>query len=232
MGKVIDRIVLYAVLGAALYLLFLAATGISAVSALLALACCFLLIRRTVRQQPSARMTKAQALYTLEQLAYGDDVAAENQLAALLKPDADLSVCYLPRHPSASVSMADVFGAWKQHSGKSSVLLIAPCYADPKARTFARTLQAPAIEIADASRLLPLIRRSDIPPPRVFRGRALLMHIKDLLIALPMRRSCAKHALYGAFLFAVYWITGSAVYLFLAATSLFLAAAAWRMKRA
>ncbi|MBQ5749440.1 MAG: GNAT family N-acetyltransferase [Oscillospiraceae bacterium] len=60
---------------------------------------------------------------------------------------------------AASVGMSDVFGAWKSNRDKPRLVIASPCYADSRARAFAKTLREPSEEIADASRLIPQLRK-------------------------------------------------------------------------
>ena len=231
MGKIIDRIVLTALCAAALYVLFAAAFGSVPLACILAFVCCALLTRRI--RKPSGRLSTQDARGILTSWAFAPDEEARENAARLLKlqPD-DPSLRWLPRHPSASVSTGDVFGAWKSARGTDRIILSAPCYADARAKLFAKSLSEPAVEIYDAAKLLPLVRRSGLrPPERRWTGSSLAA-LKAALCALPERRAWWKNVLFGLMLFPVYLLTGNVAYLFLAVGALFLGGAGWRMRRA
>jgi len=231
MGRIIDRIVLYSALGAGLYILFLNLSGLPVAALFMSIACCVPLIRHHSRRASGVHMTALEAQEILTRLAFGDDGEAQVQIEKLLKPAASHELCYLPRHPSAAISVSDVFSAWKRLQGRQHIILAAACHADARAKAFARSLRNPSVEIADAARLLPMIRRSDLPKPQHARGRALAGRLKRAILTLPGLRPWPKHLLYGFLLSAAYLLTGSAAYLFLGTASMFLAAAAWRLKR-
>lgn len=228
MGKWIDRSVLLALTAAALYLLLLQAFDSIVIACALSFICCGLLIHARSARGDKYRMTRMQAQTILERWAYGPDADALAQLCILLK-DTDGQPVYLMKHPSQQLGLSDVFGAWKSHRDRSRLVIAAPCYADGRARTFARTLQNPTVEILDAAKLIPLIRRSDLPAPRAPHGRRFRSRLKEALTALPGRRPWPKNLRLGLLMLLVYLITGSAAYLLLAVGALFLAGAGIRM---
>lgn len=231
MGKSIDRIVLTALLAAALYLLFLQSFRSVWLACVLSFVCSAMIVRRVLRAPRCARMTTAQASALLERWAYGPDDEAEAHIAGLLAPGEGCKLVYLPRHPAAAISMSDVFSAWKAHRRESRLILAAPCRADGRAKTFARTLQEPAVEIADAPRLAALIRRSGLEPPHVPPFSAWFARLRLAVCALPERRPWKQSALYGLLLIPVYLITNNPAYLFLGLAALFLAGVSLRLRR-
>ena len=231
MGKSIDRIVLTALLAASLYLLFVQAFRSVWLACALSFACSAMILRRVLRAPRRARMTTAQASALLERWAYGPDDEAETRIAKLLDHGEDCALVYLPRHPAAAVSMGDVFSAWKAHRRENRLILAAPCRADGRAKTFARTLQDPSVEIADAPQLVALIRRSGLEPPHVPRFSAWLAKLRLAVCALPERRPWKQSALYGLLLIPVYLLTSNPAYLFLGLASLFLAGISLRLHR-
>lgn len=231
MGKIVDRIVLAALLAAALYLLFVRAFQSIWAACALSFFCSAIIVHRILRMPRCARMTAAQAVTLLERWAYGPDDEAEAHVAGLIAPGTDCSLVYLPRHPSAAVSMNDVFSAWKAHRNGKRLVLAAPCHADGRARTFARTLQEPAVEILDAPRLIALIRRSDLEPPRAPRCSAWFARLRLAVSALPERRPWKQSALYGLLLLPIYLFTNNPAYLFLSLAALFLAGVSLRLRR-
>jgi len=222
MGKWIDRAVLTSLAAAAFYLLFLSAFGSIIPAACMAFMCCALLIH--VRRGRPGRMTKRQAQTILEHWAYGPDDQARAQIELLIgtgKPGEEL--VYLPKHPSATLSMTDAFSAWKSHRSAKKLILASVCYADGRARTFARTLQEPYVAILDAARLIPLIRKSSIPVPHSPGRRRLAAKLRLTLSELPSRRPWYKSLAAGTGLMLVYLLSGNAAYLALATAMLFLA---------
>ncbi len=229
MGRWIDRAVQIAFIALILYLLFVSAFGSILASCCLSFACCALLFHHRRIRGEKYRMTKPQAQAILERWAYGSDVEAEVQIKALLsKRQGEL--VYLPKHPTATLSMGDVFGAWKGHRDANKLIVAAVCPSDGKARTFAATLQLPSVEIVDAQQLIPLVRRSTLAPPRMPRGKQALDKLKLRLSALPNRRPWHRNLLIGLGLMLLYLITGSAVYLFLSIGTLFLAGIGLRIR--
>ena len=212
----------------ALYLLFLNAFGSIPLACALSFACCIPIVQ--LRRRFRGRMSARQAAAVLERWAYGPDDEAREQIGKLLKVDVD-SLVYLPRHASASISAGDVFSAWKSHRGRERVVLAAPCHADGKARILARTLREPAVEIADAARLIPLIRRSEIAAPRAPGLRGAMKRLRLSFAALPDRRPWRQNVLFGALLLPVYLLTGNPAYLLLALAALLLAGIALRPRR-
>lgn len=230
MGKTIDRAALLILLACALYLLFLNAFGSIPLACALSFACCIPIVQ--LRRRFRGRMSARQAAAVLERWAYGPDDEAREQIGKLLKVDVD-SLVYLPRHASASVSAGDVFSAWKSHRGRERVILTAPCHADGKARVLARTLREPAVEIADAARLIPLIRRSEIAAPRAPGLRRAMKRLRLSFASLPDRRPWRQNVLFGALLLPVYLLTGNPAYLLLGLAALLLAGIAlrpWRLR--
>lgn len=228
MGRIVDRLALLAALACALYLLFLHAFGSPALACALAFACCVPAVQFGRRFH--GRMSARQAAAVLERWAYGPDDEARAQIGRLIEAD-ETPLVYLPRHTSASVSAGDVFSAWKAHRGEAKIALASPCHADGKARAFARTLREPAVELADAARLIPLIRRSDIAAPRAPGLRGALKRLRLSVASLPDRRPWRQNALFGALLLAVYLPTGNPAYLLLALAALLLAGIAARPRR-
>lgn len=229
MGKWIDRTVLTALIAAILYLLFLSAFGSIIPAAGMAFICCALLIH--ARRGKSGRMTKHQAQMILERWAYGPDEEARIQIEALVvdsEPDAKL--VYLPKHPTATLSISDAFNAWKANREANKLILATPCYADGRARTFSRTLQQPNVILFDTSRLIPLIRKSSLSAPRSPSGRRLLARLRIALSELPSRRPWYKSLAAGIGLMLVYLLSGNAAYLILATSMLFLAGVSIRSR--
>lgn len=227
MGRIIDRTVVLAFAATGMYLLFLSAFDNILLACALAFACCAALMRLGWRRVRGARMSALQAQTLLAQWAFGDDGDAKRGIAKLLSESED-GVAYLPRHPSATLGVGDVFSAWKNHRGRESLILAAPCRADGRARAFARTLKDPRVELADAAHLISRIRRSDLTPPRVQRAKGALERLKLALLALPDRRPWHQNLLFGLALMGLYLLTGNPAYLFLSIGCLFLAGVARR----
>lgn len=229
MGKWIDRFALLLLLSFALYALFLHAFGSIIAACAFTFACCTILLRALKFKGKKYRMTRLQAEAILQQWAYGPDEIAKAAIAQLLNAD-ESTLIYLPRHPSASISMGDVFSAWKSHRSDGHIIVSAPCYADARAKAFAKTLKSPTVSISDAAQLIPRLRRSDIPAPRSPQGRQLMQKIRELFASLPGRRPWYKNLGIGLMLMLLYLITGSAAYLILSISALFLSGAGLRMR--
>lgn len=232
MGKTIDRIVALAAAALILYLLFARAFGSILPAYIASFVCCAALIRLMRRRAGKMRMTAAQAGTILRGWAYAPDEEARIHVERLLEVEPGGSaLVYLSRHPESAVSIGDVFNAWKKHLGEDRILIAATCHADAKARIYAASLKNPAVEIADAQKLIARIRRSDLTPPSFPRGRALMDRLKRALTALPYRRSWRRNGWFGALLFGLYWLGGNPAYLFLGMSALFLAGIGLRGQR-
>lgn len=229
MGRWIDRAALAALTAVLFYLLFVSAYGNIAAACCMSFLCCSLLFRFRQSRGEKFRMTKHQAQTVLENWAYGSDKDAESQIASLIAQRPGKLV-YLPKHPTATLSMGDVFSAWKSNREAEKLIVAAVCHSDGRARTFSATLQSPSIEIMDAARLIPMIRRSNLDPPQVLRGRQVILRIKSLLTELPMRRPWYRNLLFGLGLMLVYLVTGIAAYLILSISALFLAGVSLRVR--
>lgn len=231
MGKTIDRAILFIVITAAVYTAFIQISG-SIPAAILLTLLCGLLLRRALRGRlPRKKLTTLEAQALLKQWAFAPDSEAVEAIASLMRIEKPEQLIYLSRSPAVALSISDVFNAWKAHSGEDKIILSAPCYADTRARTFARTLKAPCVELLDAAKLIPRIRASNLQPPRVPLGRAMLSRLQSILTELPGRRPWHRSALIGLGLLAFYWITANPVYLFLAIGMLFLAGVTLRLRR-
>lgn len=229
MGRWIDRAALTALTALGLYLLFLSAFDSIIVAGCLAFVCCGLLFRARHKRGEKYHMTRLQAQSILEGWAYGSDDEAQSQIEALMDGQQG-ELIYLAKHPTATLSMNDVFSAWKAHRNAEKLIVAAVCHSDGRARTFAATLKAPTIEILDAARLIPMVRRSSLPPPHALRGRQLFIRIKLLLTALPSRRPWHRNLLIGLGLMLVYLVSGSPAYLALSIGSLFIAGVSVRAR--
>lgn len=222
MGKYLDRAVLIVLTASALYLLFLSASGSILTAACLSFLCCATLLH--FLRKKSGRMTRRQAQALLTLWAYGSDDTARTNLENLTGiSSADAKLVYLPKHPSASLSVSDVFGAWKSSRSQSHIIIAAPCPSDSRARTFVRTLHHPSAEILDAPKLISLIRRSNLNAPPLPHGRMILNRFRALLSELPLRRPWYKSLTVGTALMFVYLISGNTAYLILSISMLFLA---------
>ncbi len=228
MGRWLDRALLFSLAAFALYLLFLQAVGNVLLAAGLSFVCCAMMIQLRRRHAGQVRMTRVQAGMILESWACGPDDEARKQIAELIRKDGALS--YFAKHSSATLGVGDVFSAWKSHRGEGHLILAATCHSDGRARTYAATLANPSVEILDAAKLIPLIRRSSIPPPHAPAGRQFFRRIRDIFAALPERRPWYKSLLYGLGLMLLYLVTGSAAYLVLAMGMLLLSGVSLRAR--
>ena len=221
MGRKIDRFALLTLAAVVLYIVFLNAFGSIALACLLTFPVCAALIRIWKKRAPLARMTRFQAKEILRKWAYGSDEDARRELLPLIRSDG--KVIYLPRHPTASVGMGDVFGTWKANRSEDHIVIAAPCYADSRARTFARTLEKPTVFIMDAPKLISAIRKSDLPAPSMPLGRSFVFRLKEMISALPGRRPWYRNLLLGLIMMLIYLSSGRTAYLILSAGMLLLA---------
>lgn len=228
MGRKIDRLALLTLAAVVLYIVFLNAFGSIALACIMTFPVCAALIRIWKKRAPLARMTRFQAKEILRKWAYGSDEDVRRELLPLIRSGG--KVIYLPRHPTASVGMGDVFGAWKANRSEDHIVIAAPCYADGRARTFARTLEKPSVSIMDAPKLIPLIRKSGLPAPNAPLGRNLIYRFREMLAALPGRRPWYRNLLLGLAMMLIYLASGRAAYLILSVGMLLLAGIGVRMR--
>ena len=221
MGKWIDRIVLWTLIAASIFCLFLYAFKSPVPAAVFSYFCCALLYRKRRGRKPKYRMTSMEARSLLEKWAYSDDADARHTLEMLTGRTG--SLVYIPKHPSGALSVSDVFSVWKANRKQASILIACPCRAESRSKTFARTLAEPSVEIADDAKLVQLIRRSDLRPPDVRRAKYIWNRLRLAFASLPSQRSWKKSVLSGMLLMPVYLLTGVPGYLFLSIGMLFLA---------
>ena len=230
MGRWIDRAAMTALTAAALFLVFSLISGNVTAAYCMTLACSIPLVRIRKKKNNKYRMTRFQAQAILENWAYGSDEDAQTHIQSLLSCGSDSEIIYLPKHPTASISMSDVFSTWKGHRSAEKIILCAVCYSDARARAFASTLQTPSVEITDAARLIPMIRKSSLPPPHVSSARHAACKIKALISELPFRRPWYRSMLAGLGLMLVYLIVGNPAYLALSVSTLFIAGISLRIR--
>ena len=186
MGKRIDRLALLCAAVAFFYGLFLRLLH------QIPLACAatlllFVVGRRMLRGKVlPARMSRFQAEQLLRSWVCESDDEARRHIAALLGANAPM-VCVL-RLPEATLTMNDVFSAWKTHRGKKALTVAATCFADGRARACARTLREPSVTLVDAPVLISRIRASDLPAPENADLKLWLQRRADGLLALIDRR--------------------------------------------
>lgn len=221
MGQKIDQLVITLLLSVACCMLLLSFTEHLFLSIALTIGFNVLLRSFFKKHATHKRMNRRQAQKHLLRWASESEESSRAEIATILG-EIDHDAIFL-RHPTFSISSSDIFHAWKLHRGEKKLRIIATCYADGRARTFAKTLSDPMIELMDASRLIPLIRKSNLEIPHEPFGKDFLKKIRQLLIALPERRSWQKNLLYGCLFMFLYVCTGNAAYLFLSLAALFLA---------
>ena len=228
MGKRIDRLALLCAAVAFFYGLFLRLFH------QIPLACAATLLlfaagRRMLRGKTlRTRMSRFQAEQLLRSWACESDDEARRHIAELLGTDAPM-VCVL-RLPEATLTMNDVFSAWKAQRGKESLTVAATCFADGRARACTRTLREPSVKLVDAPMLISKIRASNLPAPENAGLKLRLRRYADGLRALIERRSWLRSAGFGLFLLALYLLGGNPLYLALAAADLLLAGLSLRAR--
>lgn len=230
MGKWIDRMALLALVSTAMYLLFLQAFHSIPAACVLSFVCCSLLLTLARRRPRRAGMSALQAEALLNQWACSPDEEACNSIAQLLGVRAD-SLIYLPGHPASTLFMRDFFEIWKNHRDRSSITIATPCRADGRAVRLLRTLPPPAVTIADAAQLIPLIRRSGLPAPEASPLRHWISRLGSAIAALPGRRSWQRRVAFGVMLLLLYLLGGNPAYLLLSVGSLLLAGVDIRQRR-
>lgn len=229
MGKWIDRALLTALAGAALYLLFLSVFGRIIPAACISFGCCALFLYAL--RGRAGRMSRHQAKDILEHWALGSDEDARAQLEAIIgRMDSDATLVYLPKHPAAEFSVSDVFNVWKANRSTDRLILATTCYACGRARVFAKTLQEPNMILLDTSRLIPLIRKSNLSIPNDPGVRTRIARLRMMLCDLPDRRPWYKSLVSGLGLMLVYLLSGLTAYLVLATGMLFLAGVSLRQR--
>ena len=230
MGKRIDRLALLCAAVAFFYGLFLRLLH------QIPLACAATLLlfavgRRILRGKAlPTRMSRFQAEQLLRSWACESDGEAGRHIATLLGTKTPM-VCVL-RLPEATLTMNDVFSAWKAHHGEEALTIAATCFADGRARACARTLREPSVTLVDAPVLISRIRASDLPAPESAGLKLRIKRYADGLRALIERRSWLRSAGFGLFLLALYLLGGNPLYLALAAADLLLAGLSLRARRA
>ena len=231
MGKRIDRLAGTAMMALVLYIFFIQVFESIPAACGMTLLCGIYLRQLFKGRHLGRRLSTLQAQQLLNQWAFGPDEDTKAAIAGLFQESSTESLIYLPRHPSVLLSTSDIFNTWKAHRGEKSIRIAAVCYADARARAFAGTLREPSVEIIDAARLIPKIRKSELQAPAMPKGSLLLQRLKELLTAMPGRRPGYRNALLGAGMFGIYWITNNPLYLFLSMGTLFLAGAALRLRQ-
>lgn len=230
MGKRVDRLFLFCAAAAFFYGLFLRLLH------QIPLACAATLIffaagRRLLRGRLiRARMSRLQAELLLRSWACESDDTARQHLTQLLGEEP--SPTCIVRLPEATLTMNDVFSAWKARRGEERIVIAATCLADGRARACARTLREPSITLMDAPVLIAKIRASDLPAPERAGLKLRLRRYAGGLRSLIERRSWLRSAGFGAFLLSLYLLGGNPLYLALAAADLLLAGLSLRAQRA
>jgi len=228
----IDHAALITLGASVLFLLFLTLLeNIPAACALSFITCSVLLfiLRRCI---PSPRMKRMEAEALLNSWIFGDDEKARSSISEILNmPKDSYSLFVLIRHPSSTISVGDIFTQWKNNLGTEHITIAATCRLDPRGKLLAGTLREPTVEIIDISRLISLIRCSELHPPKVRKLNMWFQHLRNAILILPTRLSWHRSLLYGLLLLLVYFITASAGYLFLGIAALFLSGVSIRAQR-
>lgn len=221
MGKKIDRLFIFSALITLIYAIFIHAFHSIPIACLLTFLCCAAIRRFSLRNKRPASMSAYDARQLLDRWGYESEETVRPFMEELVHPSSAGLACII-RPLAFSVSKGDVLAQWKSNREKERIVIAATCYADGSAKTFAASLRSPTVEIADAARLIPLLRHSSIKPlPRPpFSG--ILHRLRILFSSLPMRRSWQKNAMSGLMLMALYLLSGNAAYLFLSIGLLFL----------
>lgn len=223
-GKAIDRSVFSVISATMFYLFFLNAWGNIPLACFLAFICSLILRRLILKTPVYFRCTRAQAEAELLHIAQMPDPQAAEMLEQLVRkryPDESFTLSPMARHPTQSLSMADVFARWKMHRGEDRLLIACTCASDPRAIMYARELKSPLVAVIDKRHLLRIIRTTGIEHENAPR-MTFIQRLKKIPQRLSARHASLKNALFGVVLIALYCIAGNALYLFLGLGSLFL----------
>ena len=234
MGKKIDLFVLQVALAAAFYLYFRGAFQSRVVALVLALLCCFVLLRlgrkllallkncRWMRK----RAVKRGASGAVMRLACLPEEEAMSALTALLNKcyDAVPDIALVQQHPSLRLSEERVFELWRARRGKEHLAICATCRADDSCRALAASLRLPCVALVDASALEQLICEHPeglvAPRDKAVRTKLRFHRAAQLLVN---RRNAPRNLILAASMLVLYLFSGSAIYLFSALALLLLA---------
>ena len=239
MGRGIDRIMLLSLLAGALYIFFIGAMGsipLSAAAAFIALALLKKLTERLPKgKRPLKRKSEAEARAELEKFALTGDSDARDRLTASLEraypgelESAELE--YLPGHYNGTkLTTAEICALWKRHAGKQRLVIATPSRAEESAFRLAERLTAHEVRVIDHGQLVSILaaypaERADMtylkPPKRVG-------HLTAAARAACKARA-GKCLMTGAVMAAIYFITGTFVYLLGSLLLIFIAGVSFR----
>lgn len=232
MGRKIDRFGILLLATAGLFTLFIRVFRSIPAACLLTFLTCAALRKVFSFKKAKQKMSKGDALAILSQWAFEDKESTSSKIADLLntEPDHPKLICII-RPISFGLSKSDVFSQWESHAGADSIVIAATCYADGQSIAFAETLRQPTVEIIDAGKLLPKIRKSDLQPPERRPIQEILRWVKTAAIALPSRLPWYRSLFFGLMMMILYLITGSLCYLILSIGSWFLAGTSLRVRK-
>lgn len=223
-GKSIDRFVFSVISATVFYLFFLNAWGNIPLACFLAFICSLILRRLILKRPVYFKCTRAHAEAELLRIAQMTDSEAGKALEQLVRkryPDESFTLSPMTKHPSQTLSMADVFAQWKKHRVEEHLLIACTCSADPRAIMYARELNSPLVAVIDKRHLLRIIRTTGIEhenAPRI----TFIQRLKRIPQRLSAGHASMKNALFGVLLIALYFLVGNVLYLFLGLGSLFL----------
>lgn len=225
MGKKIDLFVLQVAVAAAFYLYFQGAFRSRIVALVLALLCCFVLLRlgrkllALLKNAPwmRRRSIRRDAHGAVMRLACLPSGEAEAALRSLLEKcyGALPALALVQQHPSLRLSEDRVFEIWHAHQGEAQLAICATCRADEPCRALASSLRAPRVALVDAAALEQLICEHPegllVPQEKAVRARLRLRRIAQLLIN---RKNAPRNLMLAASMLLLYLLSGNAVYLF------------------
>lgn len=234
MGKKIDLFVLQVALAAAFYLYFRSAFQSRIVALMLALLCCFVLLRLSKKllsllkncRWMRRRAVRRGAHGAVMRLACLPEDEAISIVSALLNRSygAVPELALVQQHPSLRLSEERVFELWRAHRGSAQLAICATCRADDPCRALAASLRAPKLALVDASALEQLICEHPeglvAPREKTVRARLQLRRAVHLLVN---RKNAPRNMVLAASMLLLYLFIGNAVYLFCALALLLLA---------
>ena len=238
MGKKIDAFVLTLAAACGFYLYFRSIFRNRVIALILALGCCYLLVkfvRRVISLFVRGRFMRKRRVKrcaggAVMDLACRNADDARERLSALLRasyasecPEA-MPIELIQLHPSTKLPQDRLFDAWRKHLGEDRLAVCCTCPADADCRILASSLRAPRVALVDSGTLTRLIAErpegfvcESAAPAK--RARLKLRRIASLLVN---RRNAPRGLLFTLAMLAMYVLSANIAYLIAAMVLLFL----------
>jgi len=250
MGRTIDRIVFTSIAAFGLFALYMDAFGIIPVAAVMTFVsmACLKKLAGLIPENPirKIRRRRAAARERLLQISLKNSAEAHGEILSILESaypaamkGAVLSVV-LHYPGSTALSPDDVLKAWKSHRSADRLIVATPARVGNEAVAISETLKAPVVRILDEDALASLICRMTPAADQTSahenqasaRSKRTLHSRFDSLRRTAAKARPVKCLMYAAFMYLLFFITGSAVYLVSGAILTFIPAAAVRLRSA